>query len=158
MTGPSEVPPGSAERFAPDGPPGSLRLGALLLGLFVDQFGTRVFMTVVAVILMATNPKLVEPNGLSQPAQLLLMFCGLLFTVLGGFVTARFAGRDFCWHAVIMGALTLTMGALQSHFGQTGPDPSPFWMSALGYVVTIPGAVLGGYLAFVTRPATPTEG
>jgi hypothetical protein len=85
------------------------------------------------------------------------MFCGLLFTVLG-FVAARVAGRDTCWHAVIVGGLTLTLGALLSHFARTGPDPTPFWMSALGYVVTIPGAVLGGYLAFVTRPATPTEG
>ncbi len=43
-------------------------------------------------------------------------------------------------------------------FGGRAPDPLPFLMSALGCFVTIPGVVLGGYLAFVSRPATPTEG
>ncbi len=65
---------------------------------------------------------------------------GLAFTALGGYVAARVAKQDLYLNAGLVGVAGLLIGLL---FGGGGP----IWFNVAGYVLVIPAALYGGYLA-----------
>lgn len=66
---------------------------------------------------------------------------GTATTVLGGYVTARMARQLPLLNALALGVLAVGIGVVLS-----GPGGSPLWFDALGYLIVIPAAILGGYL------------
>jgi len=96
-------------------------------------------------ILMALKPSWIDANGRveSVPALLFMAFYSLLFSVLGGYVTALIARRREVLHAFILGLLQLAMGivATVKFF-----DTAPLWFHLLFLVLLVPANVLGGQL------------
>lgn len=65
---------------------------------------------------------------------------GLAFTALGGYVAGRVAKQDIYLNAGLVGVLGVLTGLV---FGTGGP----IWFSAAGFLLVIPAALYGGYLA-----------
>lgn len=76
------------------------------------------------------------------------MFASLLYgtatTVFGGFVAARVARSHPYFNALAVGVLGLVLGLAMG-------GEAPFWFEALAFLVSVPAALAGGYLA-VRRP------
>jgi hypothetical protein len=71
---------------------------------------------------------------------LLLGFCGSVF---GGYVAA-WMGRDFpLRHAIAAGSVSLLFGMVPSFFWE---NMGPMWATVAGLALTLPAALLGGYL------------
>lgn len=79
---------------------------------------------------------------LTNPGHLLLLLIFLLFTGVGGFVTARFAGRQFALHGLLVGVT----GILASMVLNPGIVAEPRTFVVARAVGCLFGA-LGGYLA-----------
>ncbi len=96
-------------------------------------------------ILMALAPSLFDANGRveSVPALLFMAFYSVLFSILGGYVTALLARRRELLHAFILGLLQLAMGiAATIKFW----DTAPLWFHLLILVLLVPANVFGGQL------------
>ena len=101
-------------------------------------------------VLMALAPAWFDGNGRveSVPVLLFMAFYSLLFSVLGGYVTALLARRREVLHAFILGLLQLAMGiAATVKFY----DTAPFWYHALFLVLLVPANVLGGQLRVMQK-------
>lgn len=68
------------------------------------------------------------------------MIYGTATTVFGGYLAARLAQRYPYFNAAALGALGLTLGLLMG-------GPAPWWFTAMGFVLTLPAAIVGGHLA-----------
>ena len=71
---------------------------------------------------------------------------GAFFTALGGYVAARLAPADPLRHAVIVGALSLILAILLAVSPGEGPRAA-WWVDLLGYLLVVPAAATGGWLA-----------
>ena len=134
---------------------------AIAIGLAVDLVGTiAIAMSVffVAAIVVAAKRQNVEGvmDDWFQDTTVLvtLMLIGVLGTVAGGFVTGKVAGRDHIRHAVWMGAILTVFAAILELLPDDG-QPEPLWITAAGYVLTLPAAVVGGALARPRQHTTP---
>lgn len=76
---------------------------------------------------------------------------GSFFTALGGYVAARMAPADPLRHAVIVGVLSLVLATLLTTSPGGGPEPA-WWVDALGYLLAVPAAAAGGWLAARRHP------
>jgi hypothetical protein len=65
---------------------------------------------------------------------------GTFSTVVGGFIAARFAAGLPYYHALVFGIVGLVFNLLTS-------DGLPVWYKMTGYLVLIPAALTGAYLA-----------
>ncbi|HEX7043969.1 MAG TPA: hypothetical protein VF203_05085 [Burkholderiales bacterium] len=65
---------------------------------------------------------------------------GLACSALGGYVAARTAGRDLYLHAGLVGLASLLLGLLAGTRG-------PIWFNVAGFLLVLPAALYGGYLA-----------
>ena len=68
------------------------------------------------------------------------LIVGLGFTALGGFVAARVAQKEIYLNAGLVGVASLLIGLF---FGSDGP----IWFNIAGFLLVIPAALYGGYLA-----------
>ena len=75
---------------------------------------------------------------------------GSFFTALGGYVAARLAPADPFRHAVIVGLLSLILAILMATSPGEGPAAA-WWVDALGYLLVVPAAAGGGWLAVRRR-------
>ena len=78
----------------------------------------------------------------SSLVYLVSLMLGLGCTVLGRFVCARIAKREEVKHSAIMGVAGLVLALLS-----TG-GPEPIWYLIIGVILTVPLAVVGGYIAY----------
>ena len=69
------------------------------------------------------------------------LILGTLSTIAGGYVAARIAKKEPYLNSGAIGVLGVLYGALFPM------EDYPAWFSVIGYVSTIPAAVLGGHLA-----------
>ena len=79
----------------------------------------------------------------------------IVFTVLGGYVTASLAPRQPMTHVTILGAIgaiAATAGAVTTW--NAGPEFGPHWYPVLLVVTALPCVWLGGFLGARSRPAT----
>ena len=70
----------------------------------------------------------------------------IVYTVLGGFITARLAPRAPLRHALILGIVGLGFGAVGVGVAVARPDLGPLWYSMAIALTAIPGSWLGGTL------------
>ena len=139
LTEPS--PAGRAKRFR--------ILPVLVGGFVVDFLGTNVASVGLGIAMgriaigLSSNSSYV----LVEDPSLLLwssVAVGSLFTFLGGYVAARWAGFRFLLHGAATGALSLTL-SLPFVFGAN--ETTPAWLLYGGPAITIPLAILGGWIA-----------
>jgi len=83
--------------------------------------------------------KIIEQNDGYLLFDLLL---GSLSTVIGSYIAARIAKHLPLFNAFAVGVVGITAGALLG-----GQSESPVWFNSVGYISTIPVAIVGGWLA-----------
>ncbi|MBV9209452.1 MAG: hypothetical protein JOZ52_02420 [Acidobacteria bacterium] len=96
-------------------------------------------------VLMNTFPQWYNGGGRVEDVPVLLLsgFYSLLFSVLGGYVTALIAGRRELQHAFILGVLQLLMGIVATiKFWER----APVWYHLIFLLLLIPANLLGGRL------------
>jgi hypothetical protein len=77
------------------------------------------------------------------------LILGTASTVLGGYLAARLARNMPYWNALAFGVLGLLISTI-------GSGDLPVWFKALGLLMTLPAALLGGHLAklHMSRPVS----
>jgi hypothetical protein len=88
---------------------------------------------------IAAVGKIIEQNDWYLLTGFLL---GTFSTVLGGYVAARITKILPLFNACAVGFVGIAAAILLGSQGD-----SPWWFNALGYLSTIPAAIVGGYLA-----------
>lgn len=84
----------------------------------------------------------------SVPLLLFMLSYSLLFSVLGGFVTAYIAGRKELQHALALGVLQLTMGIMATiQFF----DTAPLWFHVACMSLLVPANIAGGWLRLTQK-------
>jgi hypothetical protein len=121
----------------------SLMFKAILWGVLVDTVGTlTVAMLLVFALAASGVPEaelVVRMRGFS--GLLLMLILGLGFTLIGGYVAGRAAGRFEILHGAIVAGIGLVPGLFLR-------DPGlPLWYEAISFVAVIPFGMAGGYLA-----------
>ncbi len=127
----------------------------VLLGGLIDVGGTSLAGLPVVFYVMATNPSIV---GLSQAEQtatvmafikshvmlyIILAVIGCLFSVVGGYVSARLARRAELLNAALSSYLCLGLGIYSLANGQ---EQLPVWLSVLLLPLSPILSGLGGYV------------
>ena len=117
----------------------------------VGAGGALVVSTIIGVAAMlgmagsGLSPQTIAQQLRSQwDLRLLLALAELLMAVMAGYTAAITAGRRQFRHAAFAGAGTLVLNLLV--LAACG-SPLPFWLAAAGLALTMPCAMLGGYLA-----------
>lgn len=131
---------------------------ALLFGIAADMGGTFAASLIIFPMFAGDlfsqdmSPEEIEAamQTLSQDSGFLLasLVVGLAFSALGGYVAARVAKKDIYLNAGLVGVFGLFIGLL---FGGGGP----IWFNVAGFVLVIPAALYGGFLA--DRQTTKVE-
>lgn len=127
-----------------------LSIKAIITGLVVDIAGTFafyfVFVLIASLLLTATGRDIRQIEEFSKtPVFLNTSFLvGLLFTSLGGFVAARIAKKAEVKNAFFVGLASLIFGLIfiAVNFAAAGF----WWPDLLFLLLTIPSAMLGGYI------------
>ena len=120
-----------------------LKFKAVLYGFLVDTIGTMAIALVLFSAMSAAGLSETEiaarMHGLSG---LLLMFIfGLGFTLVGGYVAGRTAGREEILHGTTVAGIGLVLGLFLW-------DPSfPRWYEVVSFAWMIPAGAAGGQLA-----------
>jgi hypothetical protein len=130
-----------------------ISIKAVIIGLLVDIGGTFafsfVFRLLAAIVLTSAGRNSEDLEVFTQSIVFLLcsLAAGLLFTSLGGYVTARFAAKAEMKNALAMGILSALSGVI---FLVLSHDSSPLWFNVLSLLLVIPAAMLGGYVRLST--------
>ncbi len=120
-----------------------IKLKAIVLGAFVDNAGTVLLMTVLAALLVKTGLSEEEVmNRMTSTTGLLLgLIIGMCFTVAGGFLAGRVAGRAEVLHGALVAVIGMVLAAV---FHESG---NPVWFEIAGFAAILPAGMFGGYLA-----------
>ncbi len=119
---------------------------AILLGVVIDNIGTLIvtglYDALVAQLSGATsNEDLTLILEGSIPLQTVQLALGLSFTAIGAYVAAQIAKGNERANAFAVGLFSTLIGFL---FVFASPESAPFWAEAVGLLLTIPAAFLGG--------------
>jgi hypothetical protein len=104
-------------------------------------------------VMMTLLPHLYGAGGRVESVPLLLFsgFYSLLFSVLGGYVTALIARRSELQHVFILGVLQLVMGVVATIKMW---DTAPVWYHIVFLTLLIPANLLGGQLRLMQKSKT----
>ena len=137
-----------------------LRKLAILFGLATDLAGTMISLwgVMIAAVIVATiqsggnNPRNLMSGWATDSAYILtLMIIGIVWSVGGGFVAAKIAGREHVRHATVTGVAATILALLFAELRDGGVGIT--WAHVAGFLLTIPFAAAGGYVARL-RPST----
>jgi hypothetical protein len=121
----------------------SLRFKAILWGMLADTIGTLTVATALFFALAASGIPEAEitarMHGFS--GLMLMLILGLGFTLIGGYVAGRTAGRFEILHGAIVAGIGLVLGIF---FREPG---LPLWYEAISFAAMIPIGMAGGYIA-----------
>lgn len=144
----------AASMTAPATPRAPLRKLAIVVGFVVDIAGT--ILTGGAVIVAAIVVASIQSDGKNQdfvaswsrdPVYLVaLIGIGVVWVIAGGFAAGMIARRDYLRHAAWVGITTTAWALLFALPPESEPAP-PVWFEMTSYAISIPSAILGGYLA-----------
>ena len=120
-----------------------LRFKAVLLGVLADTIGTLTVATALFLAMAAAGiPEAeitVRMRGFS--GLMLMLILGLSFTLVGGYIAGRTAGRIEILHGAIVAGIGLVLGLF---FREPG---LPFWYEAISFAAMVPVGMAGGYIA-----------
>lgn len=125
-----------------------ISIKAVIIGLVADVGGTAVFFfvfSIIGAILLAStgrNPDELKDYPETTTFIVVSSFAGLLFSALGGYVSARIAGKGEMKNALATGALSALVGLV---FFLGFPFAPRSWLDLLSLILIIPFALLGGY-------------
>ena len=142
-----------------------LRKIAILAGFATDIAGTMI--STWAVIVAAVTIRSIQSSEANTTAILsswatdrvyiiTLMGIGMVWAIAGGFVAGKIAGREPVRHALWTGVASTVMGLLFTELQDGGAGIT--WYILAATMMTIPCALLGGYLARPTSPQRPVSG
>ncbi|MEW9701960.1 hypothetical protein [Paenibacillus sp. SI8] len=124
---------------------------AVVIGIVVDMLGTMITSSIFTVIYVLTNHldiyniKALYNNNLYIS---LCMIIGAIFSVLGGFVAARIAKQSKLMHSSIIGLACELLGIYTILFGKS---ILPTWYHVIGFIITIPLTLYGGFLGIKVK-------
>jgi hypothetical protein len=127
----------------------SISIKAVVIGLIADVGGTAAFFFVFALlggILLSSLGRGIEELDIYTKTTGFLVLSsigGSLFSVFGGYISARIAGNAEMKNASATGVLSALTGVV---FLVLSPGSSPLWLDVLALVTIVPCAMLGGYL------------
>lgn len=120
-----------------------IKFKAVIVGAFVDNFGTVAIMLFLMTALASQGlsqeeivARMKSPSGL-----LLNLIIGLGCTCLGGYVAGRMARRT----EVLYGAVVAGAGMVLALFLRESGLPG--WYDIIGFAGMMPAGMLGGYMA-----------
>jgi predicted acyltransferase len=122
--------------------------GAVLAGfvtVFVLSIGTDQVLHVLKVY-----PPWGQP--MSNPLFLLATAYRIVYTVLGGYITARLAPHAPMRHVLVLGIVGLVFGAVGIVVAITHPELGPLWYPVVIALTALPCAWIGGLLHRAQRP------
>ena len=131
-----------------------ISIKAVIVGLVADVGGTAAFFFVFAILggilLSSTGRGMEELETYTKTTGFLVLssFGGSLFSVFGGYVSARIAGRAEIKNASATGTLSAMTGVL---FLILSSGSSPLWLDILALIAIVPCSMLGGYLCLKSR-------
>lgn len=136
-----------------------VELRALLAGVAADWLGTLLTAGLLGAA-FGVGPETADSRIeelLATPEFLIsATLHGSFFTALGGYVAARLATADPLRHAVVVGLLSLVLAGLLATTPGDGPEPA-WWVGAIGYLLAVPAAFAGGWLAARRDPRRQTD-
>ena len=122
---------------------------AILIGWGIDTAATLKFLIGLFLFIgiyyaVSGNLENLDEVFNSKDILVYLVSFGLLFTVVGGYAAAHIAGQREIFHSAMVGVLSVLSGIACS---RVGSEPVPMdWIMILSYVLTIPAAILGGFI------------
>lgn len=120
-----------------------LRFKAVIWGVLADTVGTLVVATVLFLAMAAAGIPAAEITvrlrGFS--GLMLMLLLGLSFTLIGGYVAGRTAGRVEILHGAIVAGIGLILGLFLREPGL------PLWYETISFAAMIPVGMMGGYIA-----------
>ena len=120
-----------------------LRFKAIVWGVLVDTVGTLVVALALFQALAAAGMSeadiIARMHGVS--GLLLMLILGLGFTLIGGYVAGRTAGRLEILHGAIVAGIGMVLGLF---FREPG---LPLWYEAISFAAMVPIGMAGGYIA-----------
>jgi hypothetical protein len=122
--------------------------GAVLAGfvtVFVLSIGTDQVLHMLKVY-----PPWGQP--MSNPLFLLATGYRIVYTVLGGYITARLAPHAPMRHVLVLGIIGLVFGAVGVVVAITHPELGPLWYSVAIALTALPCAWIGGLLHRAQQP------
>ena len=138
----------------------NLNVKAVVIGLAVDMLGTMVGSLIIGSIWglsYAASPgggtppdpeEIAKHLQTSVPFLAASLILGLCLVMVGGFVAAHLARPAELPNALALGFLSLILAGVMVVIA---PDAGPDWYAATGIILTVPLALLGGYLRLLTR-------
>ena len=119
-----------------------LNIRAITVGFATDMFLTQLFVLALMVVLFdpGSSSECLAQRIDFRLLDLLGLSWGLLFTGLGGFVSARLSRTDRYHNALATGGLSLVASLC------INGEPNE-WTYILGLILTIPAALLGARIA-----------
>lgn len=119
---------------------------AVIIGSLVDTVGTLIagllFQAAVSASTAASSAEdLAALVYASAPLQLAQLALGLSLTAIGAYVAAAVAKKEARLHAFAVGVVSTGISFL---FVFSAPEGAPFWAEAVGLLLIIPAAFVGG--------------
>ena len=131
-----------------------ISIKAVIIGLVADVGGTAAFFFVFAILgailLSSMGRGMEELDVYAKTTGFLVLSSigGSLFSVFGGYISARIAGKVEIKNACATGTLSAVTGVL---FLILSPGSSPLWLDLLALIAIVPCSALGGYLCLKSR-------
>ena len=131
-----------------------ISIKAVIIGLVADVGGTAAFFFVFAILgailLSSMGRGMEELDVYAKTTGFLVLssFGGSLFSVFGGYISARIAARAEIKNACATGTLSAVTGVL---FLILSPGSSPLWLDLLALIAIVPCSALGGYLCLKSK-------
>ena len=125
-----------------------ISIKAVIIGLIVDIGGTFLFFLIFSIIggilLTSAGRDVDELTDFAETSTFIVVssLAGLLFSVFGGYVSARIAGRAEVRNALATGILSFLVGLVLFIAAPVSPQS---WPELLFLILIIPCALLGGY-------------
>ena len=120
-----------------------LRFKAIFWGVLVDTIGTLTVATALFFAMSASGIPAAEIDARMRgfSGLMLMLILGLGFTLIGGYVAGRTAGRSEILHGAIVAGIGLVLGLF---FREPG---LPLWYEIVSFAAVIPIGMTGGYIA-----------
>ncbi len=131
---------------------------AVVIGLLVDIGGTFLFAfafgLLALMLLPSTGDEIKQIDAFSRTPvfRTITPIVGLLFTGLGGYMTARISKTAELKNTLFMGIASAAFGMI-SIFTLSGSEH--LWLDMIALILTILFALLGGYVRMKTKGTDP---